>query len=269
MNMSESKQIKYNFQCTNNPEHLFEEATGDFWCPICDISTKPMLIAYSQPTDNSPIVESEDVEEKKDKDAKKPENTDSIVELRPVEKSPSIEIEKKVEIPSVNFGHRTWMKELLNVTTFSNGEPILHVEKPEDWAKAKEMRTPAWCYPGFNSEIGDKYGLLYNFYSVVNHQILAPEGWDIPNLDDLMELEGLETGQFLAEHFEKTQSVDLCHRLAMGTYVEASDKRFFWSATSNIVYTAFAFSVKNGGAPIAVSQFDKTAGFFIRCIKKK
>lgn len=267
--MSESKQIEYNFQCTNNPEHLFEEATGDFWCPLCDISSKPMLIAYSHPIDNSSIVKSEDVEEKVEKNAKNPENTDSVVELCPVEKSPSTETEKKVEIPSITFGNRIWMKDLLNVTSFSNGEPIFHAEKPEDWAKAKELRAPAWCYPGFNNIIGDKFGLLYNFYAVFSHHRLAPEEWSIPTLDDVIEIAGLETGPFLTEHFEKTQNVDLCHRLAMGTYIEALEKRFFWTASQNIVYTAFAFSVNNGGAPITVSQFDKTAGFFVRCIKNK
>jgi hypothetical protein len=263
MIMSESKQKAYNFQCTNNPEHLFEEATGDFWCPLCDISTKPMLTAYKPPIDNSAIIKPEGKEEKK------PEKTESVAEFPPVEKEPAKESEKKIEYTEITFGNRIWMQEFLNVTSLSNGEPILHIEKPEDWAKAKEMRTPAYCYPGFDNLIGDKYGLLYNFYALVCHSNLAPEGWSIPTLDDVIELAGLETGQFLAEHFEKTQSVDLCHRLAMGTYVEASDKRFFWSATSNIVYTAFAYSVKNGGAPITVSQFDKTAGFFVRCIKEK
>lgn len=38
-------------------------------------------------------------------------------------------------------------------------------EKPEDWVKAKKLRIPAWCYPGFNNIIGDKFGLLYNFYA--------------------------------------------------------------------------------------------------------
>jgi hypothetical protein len=36
----------YNYQCSNNPEHKFEKPTGDFWCPLCDISTKPMLLPF-------------------------------------------------------------------------------------------------------------------------------------------------------------------------------------------------------------------------------
>lgn len=261
--MSESKQKAYNFQCTNNPEHLFEEATGDFWCPLCDISTKPMLTAYTPPIENSAIIQPEEKEEKK------LEKIESVVEVPPVEKKTAKESEKKIEIPSIAFGNRIWMKDLLNVTSFSNGEPIFHAEKPEDWAKAKELRTPAWCYPGFNNVIGDKFGLLYNFYAAFSHHRLAPEEWSIPTLDDVIEITELETGSFLTEHFEKTQNVDLCHRLAMGTYIEASEKRFFWTASQNIVYTAFAFSINSGGAPITVSQFDKTAGFFVRCIKNK
>jgi uncharacterized Zn finger protein (UPF0148 family) len=34
----------YKYQCSNNSDHLFEKPTGDFWCPLCDISSRPMLI---------------------------------------------------------------------------------------------------------------------------------------------------------------------------------------------------------------------------------
>jgi hypothetical protein len=266
--MSESRQKEYKFQCTNNPEHLFEEATGDFWCPLCDISTKPMLTAYT-PVEKSDEIKHEEKEEKKPKPKLEPEQTESVVEIPPVERKTAKEPEKKAEIPSITFGNRLWMKELLNITVFSNGEPIFHAEKAEDWAKAKERRIPAWCYPGFNSLMGDKHGLLYNFYAVISHNGLAPEGWSIPTLDEVNELSGINTESFLKDHFDRTQNLELCHRLAMGTYIECMDKRFFWTRTPNIVYTAFAFSVKNGGTPINISQFDKTAGFFIRCIKIK
>ena len=38
----------YKYQCSNNSEHLFEKPTGDFWCPLCDISSRPMLIPIQQ-----------------------------------------------------------------------------------------------------------------------------------------------------------------------------------------------------------------------------
>jgi len=34
----------YKYKCSNNPVHLFEKPTGNFWCPLCNISTRPMLI---------------------------------------------------------------------------------------------------------------------------------------------------------------------------------------------------------------------------------
>ena len=36
----------YKYQCSNNSYHLFEKPTGDFWCPLCDISSRPMLIPF-------------------------------------------------------------------------------------------------------------------------------------------------------------------------------------------------------------------------------
>jgi uncharacterized Zn finger protein (UPF0148 family) len=38
----------YKYQCSNNSDHLFEKPTGDFWCPLCDISSRPMLIPIQQ-----------------------------------------------------------------------------------------------------------------------------------------------------------------------------------------------------------------------------
>jgi len=274
--MAKSKDKIYKFQCTNNPEHLFEESTGDFWCPLCDISTKPMLVAYFPEEKPVEIIkDSEDIKPKKprvddiDKNKPKNENSQRTEDQPPVEKKPIVEQEKKVQIPEITFGNNIWMKEFLNEITFSNCESLMFAEKAEDWAKAKEMRKPAWCYPGFNSSIGKENGILYNFYAVVSQNSIAPEGWRIPSLNEINELLNENTKFFLENHFNKTQNLDLCHRLAMGTYVECSDKRFFWTATSNIVYTAFAFSIKNGGAPLTISQFDKSAGFFIRCIKNK
>lgn len=38
----------YKYQCSINSDHLFEKPTGDFWCPLCDISSRPMLIPIQQ-----------------------------------------------------------------------------------------------------------------------------------------------------------------------------------------------------------------------------
>ena len=44
----------YKYQCSNNSEHLFEKPTGDFWCPLCDISSRPMLIPIQQKREEVP-----------------------------------------------------------------------------------------------------------------------------------------------------------------------------------------------------------------------
>ena len=41
-----NKTLTYKYKCSNNPDHLFEKPTGDFWCPLCNISTRPMLIPF-------------------------------------------------------------------------------------------------------------------------------------------------------------------------------------------------------------------------------
>ena len=62
--------------------------------------------------------------------------------------------------------------------------------------------------------------------------------------------------------------VDVCHRLPMGTFVEAMRKRTCWTKTSKINYTAHSFTVFAETGKIQVQLFDKNAGYFIRCIQK-
>lgn len=44
----------YKYQYSNNSEHLFEKPIGDFWCPLCDISSSPMLIPIQQKREEVP-----------------------------------------------------------------------------------------------------------------------------------------------------------------------------------------------------------------------
>lgn len=65
----------------------------------------------------------------------------------------------------------------LDVTTYSNGDPIPEVTDPIAWAA---LTTGAWCYYDNDLVTGTTYGKLYNAYAVNDPRGLAPTGWHIP-----------------------------------------------------------------------------------------
>ena len=79
---------------------------------------------------------------------------------------------------SVSIGSQTWSMNL-NVKNFKNGDPIPKAQTGEEWSKAAEDKTPAWCYLDNDPSTADKYGILYNWYAVNDPRGLAPEGWHI------------------------------------------------------------------------------------------
>ena len=78
-----------------------------------------------------------------------------------------------------------WMTKNLDVTTFQNGDTILHAPSFESWVAAGKKGIPAWCYYNNDSILGKQLGKIYNWYAVNNKRELAPIGWKTPNFDEV------------------------------------------------------------------------------------
>lgn len=83
----------------------------------------------------------------------------------------------------------------LDVTSYSNGDPVPYVPDSAEWST---LKTGAWCYSNNLEESGKLYGRLYNWYAVNDPRGLAPSGWRIPTNDDWIELVGNLDGLLLA-----------------------------------------------------------------------
>ena len=95
------------------------------------------------------------------------------------------ENEKVSKMPfSVIIGSQEWTTRNLETVHFCNGDPIKEASSEEDWELAAQSETPAWCYYENNTNNGQKYGKLYNWYAVNDVRSLAPEGWHIPTVED-------------------------------------------------------------------------------------
>jgi uncharacterized protein (TIGR02145 family) len=91
---------------------------------------------------------------------------------------------------SVTNCNQTWTKQNLNVSKYSDGTPIPHVQDETQWAN---LTTGAWCYFNNTTANGTTYGKLYNWYAVAGiydsasatnpalRKKLAPTGWHIPS----------------------------------------------------------------------------------------
>lgn len=267
---------KYHYKCRNNPEHLFEIATDDMWCPKCDISTYPMLEPY-EPEPLQPAPESkEPIVEKQDNDEGKIEIPSAVPELpmeEILEEKPKQRPEKpkkeKIHEPEIIIGNQMWMQSFLGVKKFRNGEDLFFAKDEKAWVDARKNRLPAWRYPHKDVNLGETAGLLYNYYAVAHPNGLAPEGWDIPAVEDILLIGQENASLFIDEHLKMTSEKDIYHSLAYGTTVINAAKRVFWTKTKKIVYTAFAFAVDSNNPGIELKQFDKNAGFFVRCIRPK
>lgn len=85
---------------------------------------------------------------------------------------------------TVKIGNQTWLAENLDVSTFRNGDVILEAKTKEEWQRAYEAKTPAWCYYNNDPAIGTKYGKLYNWHAINDPRGLAPIGWNIPYVSE-------------------------------------------------------------------------------------
>jgi uncharacterized protein (TIGR02145 family) len=78
------------------------------------------------------------------------------------------------------IGNKSWVLKNLDVTTFSNGDPIPQVAP----SAFSSLSTPAWCYYNNSSANGDIYGKIYNFYAYTDSRGLAPKGYRISTIQD-------------------------------------------------------------------------------------
>lgn len=96
----------------------------------------------------------------------------------------NFEVDNKTEYKSVCIGRQIWMAEDLHVTTYRNGDPVCQATDDEEWIYLCSCGIGAfYCH-----KINNNTHLLYNGYAINDLRGLAPEGWQIPTVDDWQEM---------------------------------------------------------------------------------
>ena len=262
--------INNQFVCQNNPEHIFEKATDDFWCPTCprelrssltlvEVLSKPDEITVvtetviAEPIVNEPIVNEPAVNEQIE--------TDSLLKSKvPV-------IKKTIVIQTCDYGNHTWMKDYLKINDLDG---LSFAGSPEDWKEAQVLKKPVYCFPNDDEELGRSLGLLYNWYAVQLISMNPPKGFRIPNSNDIIDLNHaiLQTqDEFLAIDFAFQQKIPIAHRLPLATFADGTNDRCFWTSEQFGFYTAYSYRINLENKIARTRKIDKNAGYFIRCIQ--
>lgn len=103
------------------------------------------------------------------------------------------------QYPTVTIGEQKWMAKNLKTTKYNNGDDIITGLNDEDWDNTTSGAYVVFPHDGgsfeddvvgidSDQEMADTYGLLYNYYVVIDERGVCPEGWRIPTDDDWGEL---------------------------------------------------------------------------------
>lgn len=94
------------------------------------------------------------------------------------------------ESDEVKIGNQTWKNQNLNTRNFRNGDSIPLCGSAEAWRDAFINKEPAMVYYDFDAKFGKEHGAMYNVWAVLDERKIAPEGWHIPNVDEVKLLFG-------------------------------------------------------------------------------
>jgi uncharacterized protein (TIGR02145 family) len=82
---------------------------------------------------------------------------------------------------TITIGSQVWMLENLKTTKYRNGDPITNITSNSEW---EEMKTEAFCVYNNDPSNNNTYGLLYNWYAVMDPRNIAPPGWHVPSIEE-------------------------------------------------------------------------------------
>lgn len=216
----------------------------------------------------------------------KKESTDEIVSdsLKIDTSTNDHKIETTIVYDSVKVGKQVWMQRNLDVVTFRNGDSIFNAQTNEEWIQAIKDKKPAWCYYNNDKELGEKYGILYNWYTVNDCRELAPKGWRIPSRKDFKELEVEVKGfyQRIGNDKRKGEWISKLKvnqrgfkalraggRFQEGEFRYLEEAVYFWSITKkeNLYDNNNAYMLMFTPVFSMIADYPQQYGLTIRCIK--
>jgi uncharacterized protein (TIGR02145 family) len=214
-------------------------------------------------------------------------------QLRWIQKSISDFLPSQIKtISDIKIGKQIWMNSNLQVTHFRNGDPIPVIGLDKEWHQAHKDKKPACCFYVNDDSNIQKFGLLYNWYAVIDKRGIAPEGYHIPTdkeWDVLIKFlenktsPGLDLksdGDEWNENGKGNNSSGFCAlpggiRYSGGFFHLIGERGFWWTSTpcekGNLLQscTAYDRSLQFYDNKINRAKAECGEGYSIRCLKDK
>jgi uncharacterized protein (TIGR02145 family) len=192
-------------------------------------------------------------------------------------------VEPNQDYDTCQIGQQVWMAQNLNEPHFRNGDLIKQAKTLDEWKKAGNTCTPAWCYYNNDSALGEKFGKLYNWYAVNDPRGLAPKGWGLPANADFQQLlrtlgkldkdaMALQHPTFVGDYPDsdvlRFHAYGSGYRKEAGAFSGKDEYASYWSKDTANTYSANALYLnKNKFDPLWGSYY-KSGGFSVRCLRK-
>jgi uncharacterized protein (TIGR02145 family) len=192
----------------------------------------------------------------------------------------------------IKIGEQIWMKENLKVKTFRNGDPITESKSAQDWIRLYNEKKPAWTVYLWESNSESLYGIIYNYYALIDSRGIAPNSWRVPTSTDFLNLIEFNGGSNSAP--KKIMSKDLwienpgsnesgfnatpgSEIWIGGTFGIRNEYVGYWTNSNNVEGNPIIFGISsipsqrvyfNDEEPLNRLINVQRAGFYIRCIKE-
>jgi len=192
-------------------------------------------------------------------------------------------MEPSQDYDTCQIGQQIWMAQNLNEPHFRNGDPIKQAKTLDEWKKAGNTCTPAWCYYDNDSALGEKFGKLYNFYAVNDPRGLAPKGWALPANADFQKLlstlrkidkdaMALQHPSFVGDCPDsdvlKFHAYGSGYRKESGAFSGKDEYASYWSKDTANAYSANALYLHKYKFDPLWGSYYKSGGFSVRCIRQ-
>lgn len=187
------------------------------------------------------------------------------------------------DLETVKIGKQEWTTKNLNVSRYRNGDIIHEVKDPEEW---KNLTAGAWCYYDNDTNNGEIYGKLYNWYAVNDPRGLAPKGYHVPSDGEWTTLIDYLGGNNLAGgKMKETGNIHFTENLFAsntsglsglpgglryhnGLFSKISYHCNWWTSSENEKPNAWFLSLNsNNDGKADKYSYSKMAGISVRCLK--
>ncbi len=181
------------------------------------------------------------------------------------------------------IGSQVWSSSNLDVSVFSNGDPIPEISGELEWQKIGLLRSPAFCVYSNMQKYQLPYGKLYNWYAVNDSRGLCPIGWRVPSSNDWRTLIEYLGGSDIAGYKLKSENgwrnngqgdnllmfngLPVGSRTSYGISKGFGFHGYFWTTTLSGKDDAVGYFMRYYDRSLNEGIGNKSYGYSVRCIK--